>query len=284
MVGEENIYIVVIPFRCVCVFLCGLFMSASPLSAQLIVAHRGASYDAPENTLAAFRLAWEQGADAVEGDFYLTKDNEIVCIHDGNTKRTSGVERSVSASTLAELRQLDVGRWKDPKWQGERIPTLTEVLAAVPEGKKIYIEIKCGPEIVPHLPPVLTKSGLKPEQTIVICFNDKVIAAVREQIPGIKAHWLTGFKQDKQTQEFQPTADAVLDTLERIKATGLDANANRNVVDAAFIKRLRDRKLEFHVWTVNDANDARHFQQLGADSITTDRPGYLRQQLESRTR
>lgn len=272
-----------IHFRSVCVLLWGLLMAASPLSAQLIVAHRGASHDAPENTLAAFRLAWEQGADAIEGDFYLTQDGEIVCIHDANTKRTGGVDLSVPASTLAKLRRLDVGRWKDPKWQGERIPALADVLAAVPAGKKIYIEIKCGPEIVPHLPPVLEQSGLKPEQTIVISFNDKVIDAVRRQIPGINAHWLTGFKQDKVTRTFQPTPDKVLETLERIQASGLDVNANRTIVDAAFVKRLRDKQLEFHVWTVNDAELARHFQQLGADSLTTDRPGFLRQQLEPRT-
>ncbi|HEY4262728.1 MAG TPA: glycerophosphodiester phosphodiesterase [Schlesneria sp.] len=258
-------------------------MTAASASAQLIVAHRGASHDAPENTLAAFRLAWEQGADAVEGDFYLTKDNEIVCIHDGNTKRTSGVDLTVSASTLAELRQLDVGQWKGPKWQGERISTLAEVVAVVPTGKKIYIEIKCGPEIVPYLPPILERSGLKPEQTIVICFNDKVIDSVRRQIPSIKAHWLTGFTQDKETKAFRPTPDAVLQTLERIQATGLDVQGNRDAVDAAFVKRLRDQKLEFHVWTINDPNIARHFQQLGVDSITTDRPGFVREQLASRT-
>src|SRR5689334_354029 len=117
-------------------------MTAAPVQAQLVVAHRGASHEAPENTLAAFRLAWEQGADAIEGDFYLTRDREIVCIHDDNTKRTSGEDLSVAASTLAQLRRLDVGRWKDPKWKGERIPTLTEVLATIPAGKRIFIEIK----------------------------------------------------------------------------------------------------------------------------------------------
>lgn len=256
-------------------------MAATPAPAQWIVAHRGASHDAPENTLAAFRLAWEQDADAIEGDFYLTQDREIVCIHDEKTKRTSGVELSVPASTLEELRRLDVGRWKDPKWQGERIPTLSEVLATVPEGKRIYIEIKCGPEIVPHLPPVLKRSGLKPEQTIVISFDEKVIEAVRTQIPEIKAHWLTGFKQNKLTKAYQPTVNSVLKTLQATRATGLDVQANRDVVDSAFVKRLRDGKLEFHVWTVNEPQDAIYFQQLGVDSITTDRPGFLRQRLES---
>jgi glycerophosphoryl diester phosphodiesterase len=261
----------------VCLLAGGWPMEA--VHAQWIVAHRGASHDAPENTLAAFRLAWEQGADAVEGDFYLTQDREIVCIHDATTKRTAGVDLAVAKSTLAELRALDVGRWKNPRFEGERIPTLAETLAVIPEGKRIYIEIKCGPEIVPHLPPVLKQSGLKPEQTIVISFNADVVAAVRKQLPEIKAHWLTGFKQDPETKAYSPSVDAVLDKLAAIRATGLDVNAHRDVVDAEFVRRLRARNYEFHVWTVNALDVARHFQQLGADSITTDRPLFLRQHL-----
>ena len=254
-------------------------LTTSVSSAQLIVAHRGASHDAPENTLAAFRLAWERGADAIEGDFFLTQDEKIVCIHDEKTKRTSGEEHLVSASTLAELRRLDVGRWKDPRWAGERIPTLDEVLATVPDGKKIYIEIKCGPEIVPHLPAALKRSGLKPEQTVVISFNEKVIAETLRQLPGIKAYWLAGFRRNPNTNDYEPKIESLLETLDRLRSHGLDVQANRDLVDAEFVKRLRERRLEFHVWTVNDPADARYFQSLGVDSITTDRPAFLRREL-----
>lgn len=267
------------PILVICSLAAVLMAWNSTASAQLIVAHRGASYDAPENTLAAFRLAWEQGADAIEGDFFLTKDQQIVCIHDSKTKRTSGEERDVATATLEELRRLDVGRWKDARWAGERIPTLAEVLAVVPAGKKIYIEIKCGPEIVPHLPAVLKQSGLKPEQMAIISFNDQVIAETVRQLPEIKSYWLAGFKQNSTSKTYEPSVDAVLETLARIKPQGLDVQANRDVVDAAFVKRLRDRKLEFHVWTVNNPDDAKHFRQLGVDSITTDRPRFLRDAL-----
>lgn len=254
-------------------------MSPSPALAQKIVAHRGASHDAPENTLASFRLAWEQNADAIEGDYYLTKDKQIVCIHDANTKRTAGEELSIAESTLAELKQLDFGSWKDPRFKGERIPTLSEVLATVPEGKQALIEIKCGPEIVPHLPAVLKQSGLRPEQTILICFNDKVIAAARELIPQIKAYWLTGLKKNGDTGLYEPSIETILKKAAEIRATGVDIQANRDVVNELFVKRLRDQQLEFHVWTVNDPADALHFQQLGVDSITTDRPAFLRTKL-----
>jgi len=120
-------------------------------SAVDIIGHRGASHDAPENTLAAFKLGWEQGADAVELDIWLTKDGKIVCLHDADTKRTTGVLKKVAESTLDELRTLDAGTWKDAKWRGEKLPTLTEALAAIPAGKRLVIEIKAGVEILPEL-------------------------------------------------------------------------------------------------------------------------------------
>ncbi|MCB9949963.1 MAG: hypothetical protein H6824_03175 [Planctomycetaceae bacterium] len=111
-----------------------LQLMAVPCFGQFIVAHRGASYDAPENTLPAFKLAWEKGADAIEGDFYLTKDQQIVCIHDKDTKRTGKNQPvlTVAESTLAELRKVDVGSWKDAKYKETFIPTIQEVLATVP--------------------------------------------------------------------------------------------------------------------------------------------------------
>ena len=116
-----------------------------------IIAHRGSSFLAPENTRAAAELAWREAADAVEGDFRLTADGQIVCIHDDTLKRTAGVDRRVSDLSLDELRRLDVGSWKGPQFAGQRTATLDEMLATVPRGKRFYVEVKCGAEIVPEL-------------------------------------------------------------------------------------------------------------------------------------
>src|SRR5258706_1541868 len=129
-----------------------------------IIGHRGASLDAPENPLAEVRLAWQQQADAVEVDVHLSRDGKIVVIHDPNTRKLAGVNRKVARQTLAELRALDVGRRRGAAWIGERIPTLEEVLAAVPRSKRLFIEIKCGPEIAPELSRVLSRSDCRPEQ------------------------------------------------------------------------------------------------------------------------
>ncbi len=265
--------------------LCGLAATATALAERPerveIIAHRGASHDAPENTLAAFELAWEQGADGIEGDFYLTADGHVVCIHDRSTRRTTGgeVNLDVTQSTLAELRRLDVGRWKDERFAGQRIPTLAEVLAAVRPGGKIYLDIKSGPEIVEPISRVVAASDLRPEQIVVIAFNADVVAETRRRMPDVKAYWLTSYRRNDATGEWSPTLEQVLATLDRIGAHGLNTNANAAVVDEAFVAALRERGYEFHTWTVNDGALARRFRDLGVDSITTDRPGWLREQL-----
>lgn len=259
--------------------LCVLVSAISVSSGQSIVAHRGASYDAPENTLAAFRLAWEQGADAIEGDFLLSKDGEIVCMHDEDLKRTAGKDVKVAKSTLAELRQYDVGSWKDKRFAEERIPTLSEVFAIVPEGKKILVEIKCGPEIVPALEKAVKASKLKAEQIVIISFNDDVVRGCRRVLPDLKVNWLTGFKQHVVTRAWAPNHDQVMASLKSTGATGLGCKAERAMVTQALVTRLRAAKLEFHCWTVDDVDLAKYLRGLGIDSITTNRPAWLREGL-----
>ena len=89
-----------------------------------IIGHRGASYLAPENTVASANLAWEKQADAVEVDIYLTQDSKIVVIHDSTTKRTAGQDMEVAKSTARQLRELDVGSFKNVDYAGEKIPLL----------------------------------------------------------------------------------------------------------------------------------------------------------------
>src|SRR5215204_6481097 len=132
-----------------------LVLSASSAAAVEIVGHRGASYDAPENTMAATNLAWKQKADAVETDIWLSKDGKLVVSHDKTGKRTAGRDVIYPEITQAETRELDAGSWKDPKFKGEKIPLLEEQIASIPPGKRILVEIKTGPEIVPELGRVL---------------------------------------------------------------------------------------------------------------------------------
>ena len=243
-----------------------------------IVGHRGASYDAPENTLAAIRLGWEQHADAVEFDVYLSKDGQIVLIHDKDTERVAGVKRTVVEQTTAELRQLDVGKWKHAKFSGEKIPLLSEALATIPQGKRVFIEVKCGAEIVPELKRQLALSKRPAAETAIISFQKEVIAESKKAIPDCKAYWLASIKRDKKTGEWNHTVEDLIQTAKQLHADGLDLSAC-DLIDKGFGDKVKSSGLELLVWTVNDVQVAKQMIAAGVQGITTDRPQWLRQEL-----
>ena len=240
-----------------------------------VVAHRGASFDAPENTMTAFRLGLQQGADAIEGDFHLTADGHIVCMHDRNAKRTGGVDRALATMTLAEVRQLDVGRWKGAAFAGERVPTLSDVLAILPPDKKFLIEIKCGVEILPELARVLAPHASAFPRLRIISFDADVVAAVKREFPAIRAYWLTSLKRLASDGD-PPPMSVILDTLKRTGADGLDAHADLFDAYPELMAALRAHAYEVHAWTVDEPAVARRLSELKVDSITTNRPRFLR--------
>jgi glycerophosphoryl diester phosphodiesterase len=270
------------PLVAVCVALSFYASFAiSQASAQNIVAHRGASYDAPENTVAAMELAFEQGADGVEADFYLTSDGHIICCHDKDTERTAGVKHVIVETPLEVLRKLDVGSWKNEKYRGEKMPTFAEIAETIPSDKKFIIELKVGPEIVAPLKEALAKTDLEDEQILIICFNEKTVAECKKLLPNLKCHWLTGYKQDEKSGEWKPSLGEVVATLERSNADGLGSQGEMKHVDAEFLEDLCDEgHCEFHVWTIDDPKVARYYQKLKPWGITTNRPGFIREQLK----
>ena len=255
--------------------ICILSVISMAAAEPLIVAHRGASHDAPENTLPAFELAWKQGADAIEGDFHFTSDGRIVCIHDYDTERVSGTRKVVSDCTFDELRALDAGAWFAPRFVGTRMPEFSEVAATVPDGRKIYIEIKCGPEIVPTLIREIGKSGLEDDQIVVIAFKPAVIRDMKRLAPRFQANWLSSFGKE---EPLEPSPSKVIRTLRSIKADGFSSKADERI-DEAYLKPIRDAGFDYHCWTVDQSETAERFRSLGSVSITTNRPGWLRKQL-----
>ncbi len=242
-----------------------------------IIAHRGSSSLAPENTRAAAELAWQEGADAVEGDFRLTADGKIVAFHDADLRRTAGIDRQVVECSLAELQTFDVGSWKSQQFAGEPVPTLQELLATVPSGKQFFVEVKCGVEIIDELRRVVENCGLKPEQIIPISLQFEVIAAIKREIPQCPAYWVVEFKQDLQG-DWYPTPDDILRQTETARLDGLDLMAT-GPIDAEFVRQIRSSQLQLCVWTVDDPLLARRLIDLGVQGITTNRPGWLRKQL-----
>lgn len=257
--------------------LLALALLAPALRAVEFVAHRGASFDAPENTLASGKLAFAQNADALETDIWLTKDGQIIVSHDLNTKRTTGRDAKLIDLTFAEARQLDAGTWKDPKFAGEKLPTLEEQLALIPAGKRIFIELKAGPEIVPALKATLAKTHLKRSQLVLITFKLPAAKAAKEAMPDLPVQWLLS-APSKDPKKPSPDLDEAIAQAKAAKLDGLDVNFNFPM-DAAAMKKIRAAGLQIHVWTVDDPVVAKRWAALGVDSITTNRPGWLREQL-----
>ncbi len=245
---------------------------------MLIIAHRGASHDAPENTLAAVRLAWAQGADALEIDVHLTRDGRLAVIHDPDTRRTAGVERVVAATSLAELQTLDVGSWKGATFAGERIPALEDVLALVPAGKRVFVEIKGGPGVADELrrcvEAALKTKTLQPAQVAIIAFDLAAARAAKQVLPALEVCWLA----DSGAEAPRPTLAALVETALAAGLDGIDVDAGWTLTRAS-VAAARAAGCAVYVWTVDDVTAARHLKSAGVDGLTTNRPGWLRAQL-----
>lgn len=256
-----------------------------PALAVEIVAHRGASYDAPENTVSSVKLGYEQGADAVEIDVYLTADGEIVVFHDKNTEKIDGDKRPIAAQTLAELQRRDVGSWKGAaggwegdKYRGERMPVLADVLPLIPQGRRLFVEIKCGPEVLPPMKKAFEAAGVGKDQITIIAFGEDAAAGAKKTFPEIPVYWLASIKQDEKTGEWGPPRDELIATAKSLGVDGLDLQARR-IIDAAYVKAVKDAGLQIHVWTVDDPAEAKRLAEAGIQSITTNRPAFLRREL-----
>lgn len=238
-----------------------------------IIAHRGASHDAPENTLAAVRQAWAQGADAVEIDVHLTRDGRLAVIHDPDTRRTAGAATRVSAATLEELQRLDVGAWKSAAFAGERVPALDEVLALVPAGRRIFVEVKGGPAALPALERALRASALAAGQVAVIAFDLQTAGGAKAALPRAEVCWII----EEDSNDGRLPKGEILARARAAQLDGLDLEATW--VDAAWAQQTRAAGFKLYAWTVDDAPLARRLVQAGVGGITTNRPGWLRTAL-----
>jgi glycerophosphoryl diester phosphodiesterase len=240
----------------------------------MIIAHRGSSKETPENTISAFKLAFLQGADGIEGDFHLTKDNQIVCIHDASTGRVSDRNLMVKDSTLTELKKLDIGSWFNPAFKDEKIPTLYEILAILPAQKKLFLEIKSEPQFTPHLQKVISQAEINPDQLVIISFNPDVLKEIKEKITDLKTLLLVKLQSSKNNSYLTPSEEELIKILSEIKANGLSSSAP-DLLDKNYISQFISIDYEYHLWTIDDPERAKKFLDLGVNSITTNTPKLL---------
>jgi glycerophosphoryl diester phosphodiesterase len=240
------------------------------------IAHRGSSYRAPENTLASFRLGWEETS-VCELDVHADHEGRLVVIHDDTTLRTTGIDCTVSASSLAELQRLDAGSFKGERWMGEKIPSLEEVLAVMPEGKSLLIEIKSQVDLVPELARIIAASG-KSDRLALQSFYPEICGAAKKAVPGVPIYLLGACKQDPQTGVWSPTVDTAISYATQLGLAGLGIN-DTPLVDADSVAKIHAAGLRLNLWTIDEVEAARRLIALGVDGIITNRPGWLKLQF-----
>lgn len=242
-----------------------------------IIAHRGASYLAPENTMASVMLAWEKGVDA-EVDVHLSKDNQIIVIHDSTTKRTGQTDLTVKETEYQQLRDLDVGTFKSEKFAEEPIPLLSDIIETIPPDRKLYVEIKCGKEILPILEKLITESN-KISQIVIIGFNLEIVTMSKKLID-VPTYWLKGTEKDKETEQWIPHSQQLI---QKAKSNGLDGlDVHYAGVTKKFANAAKASGQKLYVWTVDDPDEAIRLVRLGVAGITTNRPEWLRNQLKNK--
>jgi glycerophosphoryl diester phosphodiesterase len=227
--------------------------------------------------MASVMLGWEKGAD-VEVDVHLSKDNRIVVIHDSTTKRTGKIDLVVKDTPSLELRKLDVGTFKSTEYVGEQIPLLADVIKTIPPGRKLYVEIKCGKEILPILEKLITKSG-KISQIVIIGFDLETVTMSKELID-VPTYWLKGTEKDKETEKWIPHDPQLVRVAINNGLDGLDVHYAGVTKDFTNAVKAAGQKL--YTWTVDDPEEAIRLVNLDVAGITTNRPEWLRKQLKDK--
>lgn len=233
----------------------------------IVTAHRGASGLAPENTLAAFQKAIEFGADYSELDVTMTKDGEIILLHDDTLERTTNDSGNVWDHTFEELRQLDAGSWFGPEFAREKLPTLDEVIDLVDGKMKLNIEIKVSghePGIAEKVVETVRDKGFT-KQCIITSFDRATVERVMEIAPEITVGFI--FSEEQSFDVF--------------KAKWPILSVKHKLVDEDFMEKAKASGRQVHVWTVNEEKDMRRFVALGVDGIITNFPNRLVQVLQS---
>lgn len=238
-------------------------------------AHRGASYEAPENTLAAFLLAAELGADGIELDVQLSKDGEVAVIHDSSLETTTDGHGPVGAKTMAELQELDAGSWFDPVFAGQQIPTLQQVVDAVRSRLLLNIELKTASltdsNLVTAVVRIVEENHLL-DRVVVSSFNHLLLRKVRQLNPWIPIGLL--YSPDMPL----PLRRTWLRPLLRPEAL----HPSYEMLDPKTVRWAKERGYRLHTWTVDDPGVMWQLMRLGVDLIITNRPDLLRQVLRTR--
>lgn len=252
--------------------------TASAPTSPLVVAHRGGAALAPENTLGAFANAIKLGVDMVECDVHLSRDGEVVVMHDPDVSRTTDGKGQISSLTLADIKKLNAAAKFPGGYAAQEVPTLNELLDLVKGKVGIQIEIKYAagnqryPGIERKVVDAINARGMA-DQVIVISFDFPTLKDVKAIDPRIKtgalvqANWLVTRSSDQIAKEI-------------IATTGADYfMPTASAVNAAMVNAVHAGGLKIGVWTVDASQDMQRYASWGVDAITTNRPDELKRVL-----
>ncbi|HEX6988149.1 MAG TPA: glycerophosphodiester phosphodiesterase [Bacillota bacterium] len=243
----------------------------------MVIAHRGASGHAPENTLPAFQLALDMGAHALELDVTLTADGEVVLMHDPTVDRTTDGTGDITTLTLAEVKALDAGYdftardGSHPfRGQGIEVPTLSEVLTAFPDAS-VLLDVKTegGLPLADRVVEVIRAYDAE-DRVMIGAFDGDIMRRIREQLPGVT----TSLAEDEGILFFALQVPG-LHRWYRAPAPALQVpeySGRIHVLTPRFVAAAHDLGMKVHVWTVNEADDIARFVDMGVDGLITDYP------------
>ncbi len=241
-----------------------------PSTPQTVIncGHRGASGHAPENTLAAIRLAMAMGAQMVEIDVQQTADDQLVLLHDDSLRRTTNGNGLLWQKKLVELQGLDAGGWFDAKFAGEPLPTLEQTIALVRGKIKLNIEVKLhGHErnIAKLVVEVIRREGFATE-CLITSFGHAVADEIKQLAPELRVGYIFGPREFREAVFTAPVE--VL-------------SAHYSLVNAEFMRKARATGKAVHVWTVNDKDLMTRLIDLGVEAIITNYPDRLAEVLQT---
>lgn len=243
----------------------------------LCFGHRGAPRQAPENTLASFTRAIELGVAGIELDVHLTRDGELVVIHDYTLERTTNGIGLVADHTLAELRALDAGTWFSPTYAGERIPLLAEVIDMARRHCALQVEIKgTAPEIAAAVARVL-RDGHALDDTLVTSFTHTLLLAVKEAEPRLRTGTL--FTPQALPEDERVRAAEAVNLARWARADALLPHFSQ--ITPTLVVAAHAAGLEMAAWTVDDPTEMGRLAAAGVDRCTTNVPDILLAELRA---
>ncbi len=222
----------------------------------------------------AFAEAWRTGADGVECDLRLSRDGNVVVIHDADGRRTLGDDRVICTLTLENLRTLDAGTWRGDNFRGERVPTLGEMLKETPPGKECVLELKEGLELLDSVVVALRDVDFRRVRITLIAFDYDVIAEARRRIPQAQALWLVSSNQ--QVHQETKLGHWLVDKVKSANLHGVDLGFGPQV-SRELVSQLHRNGCAVYVYTINTTAAFSACIHAGVDAITSDFPARWRE-------